>query len=459
MRVLIIGGGYCGLAAAMKLGDMSVSTVLAEATGAVGGLSQVFRVGEAAFELGPHIYFDKDPEIVAFWETLVGDELRCHTRQNRLYYNGKYLKSPLSLVDAFFKLGPVPIARMLASFAHAKVTRPSISNAEDWVVANFGRELYERFFRVYNEKIWGLPSRDIAPDWAGQRIKASLFQMIVRSIVRDPRFIVKTFLFPKGGSESIYAAQERVIRSTLSTELRLNCCPVRIDAMDGGGFRVKFSDRDDVEHFTHVISTIHLSDLNAILRFPDKPENEIDKAISSLVYRNLVLANLVMPPGSVEGMQEHWIDVHDPAVKALRVTNFSNYQNPTIGRPIALSVEYNCFEEDALWTSSDKDVLEVARSDLARMKLTREAPTASSIVRVPRAYPVYVRGYREQLQTIYSSFEKVEGLILAGRNALYKWNNMHHSVRTGLWAAENVLGAKHDLHAVRGSVTIGKDSD
>ena len=47
---------------------------------------------------------------------------------------------------------------------------------EDWVTANFGRRLYDVFFRSYTEKVWGIPGSEIHAEWAVQRIKDFSFR-------------------------------------------------------------------------------------------------------------------------------------------------------------------------------------------------------------------------------------------------------------------------------------------
>jgi protoporphyrinogen oxidase len=456
-RVLILGGGYCGLAAAMELAKSGTPTVLVEKGLELGGLSRTITVGDTNFELGPHIYFDKEPEVTSFWRGLVGDGLRPYERNSRLFYAGRYIHSPLSVADTLIKLGPVVVARILLSFGWSKLAPRRIDNAEDWVVGNFGRELYERFFRVYNEKIWGLPSKEVAPDWAGQRIRSSLLTMLYKSVTRDRNFIVKTFDFPDGGSRSIIQAQESALRRSTSTRLRLG---TSVDSVrsTGEGFAVRFSD-GSVEPFSDVLSTIHLADLIAIVDFEGKDGGRLASLTERLMYRNLVLANLVFEANDFRTMHEHWIDIHDPGVTALRVTNFSGYRlNPRADK-VAVGVEYNCSDGDHIWTSSDDAMLQLAGRDLRSMRLTAKDPIASSIVRIERAYPVYFRGYREVIDGIRKELSRVPGLQLAGRNAMYKWNNMHHSVKTGMLAARNILGERNDLTTVAGNVTIGKDSD
>jgi protoporphyrinogen oxidase len=108
---------------------------------------------------------------------------------------------------------------------------------------------------------------------------------------------------------------------------------------------------------------------------------------------------------------------------------------------------------------SDADAVAVALRDLARMNIVDAKPRGFCVLRLPKAYPVYFKGYQAVTQALFGELAKVEGLVLAGRNAMYKWNNMHHSVKTGLLAARIVMGEKHDLTQVKGMVAIGKDSD
>ena len=457
-RVLIIGAGYCGLAAAMEFTRRGVPFVLVEREVAVGGLSRTLDVGGVSFELGPHIYFDKDDEVTAFWRSLVGDRLRLHQRSTRIFYRGKYIKSPLSLPDTFAKLGLVTTLKILLSYAAAKLRPRKIESAEDWVIANFGQELFDRFFDVYNTKIWGVPSAQLAGDWAGQRIRSSLITMVAKSVLRDPDFIVRSFNFPEGGSRVLYDAQESAIRCSPNAELRLNCTISQL-SYDGREFSVSFKDVEKRESFTDVISTIHLSDLNDVFEYRGKRADHLAGWLEQLRYRNLILVNLVLPAKGVKTMKEHWIDIHDPSITALRITNFSNYLSDPDDERVAIQAEYNCFAEDCLWTAEDGRLIEIARNDLSRMRICRDKPLASSVVRISNAYPMYFKGYKEITSKISEELSKVDRLILAGRNGMYKWNNMHHSVKTGILAARNALGGSYDLNAVRGNVTIGKDSD
>jgi hypothetical protein len=69
----------------------------------------------------------------------------------------------------------------------------------------------------------------------------------------------------------------------------------------------------------------------------------------------------------------------------------------------------------------------------------------SFVVRQPNAYPVYDSEYKEHLGVIRSFLGGIDNLQTIGRNGMHRYNNMDHSMLMGMLAAQNILGANHDL--------------
>ena len=63
-----------------------------------------------------------------------------------------------------------------------------------------------------------------------------------------------------------------------------------------------------------------------------------------------------------------------------------------------LGMEYFCFEGDGLWASSDEELIG-SRSRAASARACRERRDVidGSVVRMPKAYPIYDSTYREHL--------------------------------------------------------------
>ncbi len=59
-------------------------------------------------------------------------------------------------------------------------------NFEDWVTNQFGKRLFNIFFKTYTEKVWGMSCKEISADWAAQRIKGlSLKTAILNALLRS----------------------------------------------------------------------------------------------------------------------------------------------------------------------------------------------------------------------------------------------------------------------------------
>jgi protoporphyrinogen oxidase len=457
--VVILGGGLAGLACADTLSAAGQPFVLIEQSQQVGGLTPSIDFEGCRFELGPHIYFVADDTVTDFWKGLVSERFRLHARQTKLYYNGTFIHSPLRAGDALLRLGIPAIAKMLLSFAWRRL-KPlsSEASARDWVVGRFGEELYERFFKVYNEKIWGLPCEEIDPRWSGQRVKSSLLRILIDTFFKGRGSVVKHFHFPDGGSGTIMRALEQRIVARHCGDIRVGSRVIGLDVAGDRVARVQVEevcsgDRQWIEAST-VVSSIPVTNLAGML--PGDEGARAAEEVAELRYRSLVMVMIVVDAAEVLNFAEHWIDIHDPSVKALRVTNYANYRGVGLVPPgkAALSIEYNVFDDDELATGCDADIIAQARADLQHMGILGSGvATLDRVVRVPFAYPVYSIGFVERLAPFRAAVARFSNLITTGRNGLFKWNNMHHSVKTGQLAAQAAMdGVKPDLWSLTSSV-------
>src|SRR5205085_2304772 len=127
----------------------------------------------------------KVKEVDDLWFEILGpEEFLQRPRMSRILYRGKLYDYPLKPVNALRNLGPVEAVRCVGSYAWVKVRPPEdTSNLEGFYVSQFGWRLYEHFFRRYNEKVWGVPTKEMSADFGAQRSKGmSLMTAIVESL-------------------------------------------------------------------------------------------------------------------------------------------------------------------------------------------------------------------------------------------------------------------------------------
>ncbi len=451
-RTVVAGGGPAGLTGGYELAKHGGSCVVLEADPRmVGGISRTDEYKGYRFDIGGHRFFSKSGEINDLWREILGDQFVKRPRLSRIYYDRKFFHYPLKPFDALSKLGVARAARILASYARARLRpiRPERSY-EDWVVNRFGRVLFETFFKSYTEKVWGIPTNAMSADWAAQRIKGLSLTGAVLSAFRKPlgagrggvvKTLIEEFHYPRLGPGQMWETARDKIRG-LGGAVHMDRRVVRIDhdgtavtalaARDASGKVYRYSG----EHF---ISTLPVRELIRAMN-PAAPE-EVRQAAESLGYRDFLSVVLIVD--RAETFPDTWIYVHEPGVRVGRIQNFKNWSPDLVPDPskTSLGLEYFCFEGDDLWTASDAELIALGRREIDAMGLVpAEAVIDGCVVRMPKAYPVYDDAYREHLAVIRNWLSRLDNLELAGRNGMHKYNNQDHSMMTALLAARNILG-------------------
>lgn len=178
-------------------------------------------------------------------------------------------------------------------------------------------------------------------------------------------------------------------------------------------------------------------------------EAEVRKAAEQLSYRDFIVVALIV--NRTELFPDNWIYVHDPEVKVGRIENFNNWTREMVSKPgvTCLEFEYFCSKGDTFWKKSDEEILMVAKLEMEKLGVANASEVLDGcVVRVEKAYPVYDAQYRKSVDVIRSALSEIENLQVVGRNGMHKYNNQDHSMFTGILAARNLAGEKHDVWRV-----------
>ena len=179
--------------------------------------------------------------------------------------------------------------------------------------------------------------------------------------------------------------------------------------------------------------------------FSPAPPPDVLEAARHLKYRDFFTVALIIEQAEV--FPDNWIYIHDPGVKLGRVQNFKNWSPEMVPDPskTCLGLEYFCFEGDGLWTMADEALIELGRKELGAIGLVDPSRVVDgTVVRMPKAYPVYDRGYEQSLDRVRQYLATFPNLQAAGRNGLHKYNNQDHSMVTAMLAASALMGGKGD---------------
>jgi len=455
--VVVIGAGPAGLTAAFELARHDVPSIVLEADGVVGGISRTVERDGWRFDIGGHRFFTKVDRVAQLWREILPDEdFPLRPRRSRILYRGRYFDYPLRPLNALRNLGPLEAARCLLSYAWAQARPPrDQSHLAGWVVARFGRRLYQHFFETYNEKVWGVPATEIRADWAAQRIKNLSLAGAVRNALSrqvgrtDITSLIEQFHYPRLGPGMMWERCCELVEASGSKVL-LDQPVTRVRHASGRAVAVEATVDGAVTTYpcTDVVSTMALPDL---VRAMDPPvPSTVRAAAEGLRFRDFLTVALVVP--EYEGFGDNWIYVHAPQVQVGRIQNYGAW-SPSMVKPghTCLGLEYFVFSDDGLWAMPDADLVDLATRELATLGLADPAHiSAGYVVRMPRAYPVYDVGYQQRVEVLRDWLAMhASNVHPVGRNGMHRYNNQDHSMLTAVLAVENILGlGDHDTWSV-----------
>lgn len=458
-EILILGAGPAGLTAGWELSRNGKKVIVLESDPKfVGGIARTASFNEFRFDIGGHRFFTKSTEVQKIWTEILDEEnwLRDVPRLSRIYFNRKFFAYPLKPIDAVFKLGLFKSVSAILSYLKYKVFPiKNVVSFEDWVINNFGKKLFLVFFKTYTEKVWGIPCSEISADWAAQRIKGlSLSKAIISAVLsgltpkaksRNIKTLIDKFDYPKLGPGMVWEEAAKKINNSSQSEVilssRVTC--LRLENRNIISCEVNNNSYDYFET-KQVISTLPIRDLINIIS-PKPPKDVIENA-NNLKYRDFLTVVLILNTKDI--FPDNWIYIHEPNVKLGRIQNFKNWSPKMVpdSNMTSLGLEYFCNEGDELWTLSDKDLIELGIKELFEIDLIKpQWFVDGTVLRMPKAYPVYDASYKAQLRIIRSWLdENIQNLQLVGRNGMHMYNNQDHSMLAAHLAARNLLGESWD---------------
>jgi protoporphyrinogen oxidase len=457
-RTIVVGAGPAGLTAALELGKLGLEGVVYEADDVVGGISRSVVFDGCRLDIGGHRFFTKVGEVEALWHEILGDDFLVRERMSRIYYRDVFFDYPLKPVNALRGLGLFEAARVATSYLHSQVfPAPDESTFDAWVSNRFGRRLFEIFFETYTEKVWGMPCSEISAAWAAQRIKnldlmTALKNAFVRNGTRNGEIVaslIERFHYPRLGPGMMWErCRDLAAGHGIETHLRS-----RVFRIDHDGSRVRSVDvvgpdgENRREACGSLISSMPIGSLARAMH-PAAPRKVLDAA-ANLRFRDFLIVGLIVDRPRL--FPDNWIYIHSPEVRVGRIQSFKNWSPDMVSDPELsfIGLEYFVNRGDDLWSMDDDELVELGTREATKIGLFEADEVRSgTVVRMPRAYPVYDNEYESHLKVLREWLGGFDNLSTVGRNGQHRYNNQDHSMLAGLYAARNVAGASHDLWSI-----------
>src|SRR5437762_4794814 len=196
---LIVGAGYAGSVLAERLACGSGKQVLlVDRRPHIAGnaYDHYDEAGILIHKYGPHIFHTNCREVFDYLSRFT--EWRQYQHRVLASVDGRLVPIPINLntINELYglQLDSEGMKRFLAGVAEK---REKIVTSEDVVVNGVGRELYEKFFRGYTRKQWGLDPSEL---------DAQVTARVPTRTNRDDRYFTDTYqAMPKHGFTRMFA--------------------------------------------------------------------------------------------------------------------------------------------------------------------------------------------------------------------------------------------------------------
>ncbi len=183
---LIVGAGFAGSVLAERLAAGSDKKILiCDKRPHIGGnaYDHYNDAGILVHKYGPHIFHTNSRDVFEYLSRFT--EWRPYQHRVRASVDGQIVPMPINL-DTINSLYGLNLTSFEVDEFFKKVAEPceQIRTSEDVVVSKVGRELYEKFFKNYTRKQWGLDPSEL---------DASVTSRVPTRTNRDDRYFTDTY--------------------------------------------------------------------------------------------------------------------------------------------------------------------------------------------------------------------------------------------------------------------------
>lgn len=183
--VLVVGAGFSGAVVAERLASHGFEVLVIDKRPHIGGnaYDTLDPHGVLVHPYGPHIFHTNGMRIAEYLSQFT--RWRPYEHRVLAKVGEKLLPIPINIdtVNQLYDLN-LDEGSIQAFYDSVREQRETISTSEDVVINAVGRDLYEKFFRGYTRKQWGLDPSQLA---------SSVAARIPTRTNRDDRYFTDTF--------------------------------------------------------------------------------------------------------------------------------------------------------------------------------------------------------------------------------------------------------------------------
>ena len=416
-RVVVIGAGIMGLAAAYQAAKRGHDVAVYEAAPQAGGMAAHFMLGDISTERFYHFLCKTDQPVFDLLAELGIADTLCWADTSMGYYFGGALHrwgDPFALL-AFPHLSLIEKFRYgLLMFISARRNRwdgLETRSARDWITAWCGASVYAKMWRSLFEFKFYQYTDNISAAWIWTRI---------RRVGRSRKNLLQEQLgYLQGGSETLVDALVRAIEAAGgAVHLGRGVSRVLTEAGRATGVRTQAGDVA-ADAVICTVPTPYVGDL-----VPDLP------AASQAAYRAIENIGVVCVALRLrQSVTPHfWVNIHEPGMGVPGIIEFSNLRRVS---DHVVYVPYYMPPTHAKWQWSGEQFIADAMACLMRINpaISPADLLASHAARLRHAQPICPPGFAAMLPPVQTP---IAGLQIADTCFYYPEDRgLAESIRLG----------------------------
>lgn len=410
-KATVIGSGISGLSISKMLSEKYDVEIL-EQSDKAGGLIKCDRInGNLFHRVGGHVFNSKNQTVLNwFWNHFNRDqEFLQATRNAKILLNNRLIGYPLE--NYLYQLPenelkPI-IEELIEVIAKGKSENTNYDNFKDFLIGNFGENLYRLYFGPYNSKIWNTDISKVPLEWLdGKLPMPKIKEVIVSNIIRkeETGMVHSLFYYPKrNGSQFIIdrlAEQQKINLSYIVSKIATSADQLIIN---------------DKNIITDVI--VYCGDvrkLKSIIDINDDALNEALKSVTNLPSNGT--SNVLC---ETDGNDISWLYLPEKKYKAHRIIytgNFSDTNNEGTDRKTCV-VEFSGKQDKEEMINE----LQSLPGNLNPLAFNYE----------PNSYIIQEKQTRSKIENLKTSLAKYN-IYLLGRFAEWEYYNMDKCIEAAM---------------------------
>lgn len=431
MKVIILGAGLSGISLAYFLQEKEeiTSIDIIEREDDVGGLCRSFHIGPYTYDIGPHILFSKDKEMLQLMQDVLPEKNRLK-RSNQIIYKGQYVKYPFE--NDLSKLPEEELQYCVTAFQNNPYREYTAENMLQFFLKIFGEGITNIYLRPYNEKIWKYDPVFMDTQMV-ERIPQPTDEEIMRSATGETidGYVHQLYFdYPsKGGIETVVKGFQKRLSKKCKIHLNENITAIIKE-------KEEFCVRTEKGEFQSdwLISTIPVQELTKCYKVvPD----EIKMVVDALKYNSIIIA-FVKTKENLSGDNFAFMNPEKEIIfHRISKMDFLGEAYQSDSATYMIEVTYrkgdytDSLTEEQLKTKISEGIVQInfakEISDIEFINITRH----------PYAYVIYELNHQTNMKKIRDFYQK-EGIYLNGRFGNFEYWNMDRVLRESKNMVENL---------------------